>query len=178
MRKGRIGFIKLEFLTVQERLLLGGILIALIWGGIGVFLSSRSRPQEAGDTSSLYRQLLDSLGDETSRGKSPPELTVPSGEESSPGLTASSLAEPPPVYLTRPPAEPGPIRETVPEKININRADKETLIKLPGVGPATARRIIDYRRRHGSFPSWKSLKKVKGIGEKKAARLKEYVTFY
>ncbi len=160
------GFIRLEFLTVRERLLLGGILLALIWGGIGVFHSSRSRPQEAGDTGSLYRQLLDSLGDETL------------GEESPPALIPPPAAEYPPIYLTHPPALAGSVREPVPEKININRADRETLIKLPGVGPATARRIIEFRRRHGSFSSWKSLIKVKGIGPKKIARLKEYVTFY
>ena len=166
MRKGRTSFFRMEFLTAQERLLLGGILIALIWGGIGLFLSSRSRQQEVEDSGSLYRQLLDSLADQTAR------------EESSPALIPSPAAEDPSVYLTHPPAETGPLREAVPGKININTAGRDALIELPGVGPATARRIIEFRRRHGSFSGWKSLMKVKGIGPKKAARLKEYVAFY
>jgi len=160
------GFFRLEFLTAQERLLLGGILIALLWGGIGVLLSSRSRVPAAGDFPSLYRQLAATLEEEAG------------GEEPLPAPAVSPLEGIPPVYLTRPPAAAGVVRETAPEKMTINQADKEALIKLPGVGPATARRIIAYRRRHGSFSSWKSLKKVKGLGDKKVARLKDYVTFY
>jgi competence protein ComEA len=49
-------------------------------------------------------------------------------------------------------------------KININRADRRELTKLPGVGPATARSIIEYREKHGAFPTLDNLTEVSGIG--------------
>lgn len=50
--------------------------------------------------------------------------------------------------------------------ININRADKEMLMMLDGIGEVTAQRIIDYRSENGAFESVEELLDVKGIGEK------------
>lgn len=62
------------------------------------------------------------------------------------------------------------------EKININHADKEELDKLPGVGPAMAAKIIEYREANGSFRAIEDLKKVKGMGEAKFKKLKDKIT--
>ncbi len=51
--------------------------------------------------------------------------------------------------------------------IDINQADKESLITLPGIGDVLASRIIEYREANGKFKSNKELKKVSGIGDKK-----------
>lgn len=56
--------------------------------------------------------------------------------------------------------------------ININTAGLDSLVLLPGVGPKTAQKIVDYRKANGPFQSLGSIKKVKGIGDKK---LKEIV---
>ena len=48
--------------------------------------------------------------------------------------------------------------------IDINRATLDDLITLPGIGPALAQRIIDYRREHGPFRSVEELERVSGIG--------------
>lgn len=61
-------------------------------------------------------------------------------------------------------------------KISINKATYEELITLPGIGPKTAERIIEYRNTYGPFWSLEDIKKVKGIGDKKYAKLKEYIT--
>jgi comEA protein len=61
--------------------------------------------------------------------------------------------------------------------ININEASKEKLEELPGVGAVTASRIIDYRNEFGHFKSLEDLTKVKGIGPKKAAAIKQYISF-
>lgn len=61
-------------------------------------------------------------------------------------------------------------------KISINKATYEELITLPGIGPKTALKIIEYRNTYGSFWSLEDIKKVKGIGDKKYAKLKEYIT--
>ena len=61
-------------------------------------------------------------------------------------------------------------------RVNINTADEKALDTLPGIGPAMARRILDYRQTNGSFQSIEELKKVKGIGEAKFAKLKDKVS--
>ena len=60
-------------------------------------------------------------------------------------------------------------------KININTADEKTLDELPGVGPAMARRIIEYRQTEGMFRTPEDLKKVRGIGESKFEKMKDRV---
>jgi len=62
------------------------------------------------------------------------------------------------------------------DKININTATAEQLIKLPGIGPKTAQKIIAYRQEHGNFPSVEAIKNVKGIGDHKFEALKSYIT--
>lgn len=57
------------------------------------------------------------------------------------------------------------------EKISINRADKNELDKLPGIGPALAERIIEYRQTNGTFSELEELKKVPGIGDAKYKQL-------
>jgi competence protein ComEA len=59
--------------------------------------------------------------------------------------------------------------------VDINRADPATLETLPGIGPATAQRIIAYREAHGPFSAIEELKQVSGIGEKKYAALLEFI---
>ena len=61
-------------------------------------------------------------------------------------------------------------------KISINKATYEELITLPGIGPKTAEKIVEYRNTYGPFWSLEDIKKVKGIGDKKYAKLKEYIT--
>ena len=59
--------------------------------------------------------------------------------------------------------------------ININKATKLELTKLPRVGPAIAQRIIAFRESKGLFKSNDDLKKVKGIGPKTFAKIKPYL---
>ncbi|HSF99577.1 MAG TPA: helix-hairpin-helix domain-containing protein [Vicinamibacterales bacterium] len=60
--------------------------------------------------------------------------------------------------------------------VNINTATAEQLTTLPGVGPATAARIIEYREKNGGFKKIEDLMNVRGIGEKTFLRLKPLVT--
>lgn len=61
-------------------------------------------------------------------------------------------------------------------KISINKATYEELITLPGIGPKTAEKIIEYRNTYGPFWTIEDIKNVKGIGDKKYAKLKECIT--
>ena len=51
--------------------------------------------------------------------------------------------------------------------IDINTADERTLESLPGIGPATARKIVSHREKHGPFRRAEHLLLVDGISEKK-----------
>lgn len=59
--------------------------------------------------------------------------------------------------------------------VNINTADLQALDALPGIGPSTAQKIIDYRETEGAFQDIADLKKIKGIGEAKFAKLKDKI---
>jgi competence protein ComEA len=60
--------------------------------------------------------------------------------------------------------------------VNLNTATHDELVALPGIGPAKARAILDYRAQHGGFKSAEELKDVKGIGAKRYEKLKAEVT--
>lgn len=62
-----------------------------------------------------------------------------------------------------------------PGSISLNTATMADLDRLPGVGPATAGKILDYRRSHGGFTSVDEVLAVKGIGPKKLAAMREFL---
>lgn len=62
------------------------------------------------------------------------------------------------------------------EFISLNSATMEQLESLPGVGPAMAARIIEYRESIGSFSDLTQLKDVSGIGDKLYAKISQALT--
>lgn len=60
-------------------------------------------------------------------------------------------------------------------KININTADLKQLDDIPGVGEATANKILSYRDENGEFKSIEEIKNVNGIGEKKFENMKDLI---
>ena len=60
--------------------------------------------------------------------------------------------------------------------VNINTADAAALGLLPGVGPSTAGRIVEFRTENGKFEAATDLMLVRGIGERSFERMRSYVT--
>jgi competence protein ComEA len=73
-------------------------------------------------------------------------------------------------------APSGPASSAAPgAPISLTSATAEQLDTLPGVGPATAEKILAYRDEHGGFGSIDDLANVPGIGDKRLATLKDLV---
>ncbi len=62
-------------------------------------------------------------------------------------------------------------------RIDVNRADRDTLTLLPGIAQGKAQRVIDTRQSHGPFHQTRDLLQVPMIGEKTAAALDPWVRF-
>jgi competence protein ComEA len=60
--------------------------------------------------------------------------------------------------------------------INLNTATLEQLDSLPGVGPAIAQRIIDYRESVGGFKTVEEITQVSGIGDATLAKIRDLIT--
>jgi competence ComEA-like helix-hairpin-helix protein len=72
--------------------------------------------------------------------------------------------------LPEPPPPPGPAA-----RVNLNTANAAALDALPGIGPARAASIVQYRARHGPFQTVEDLGQVPGIGAAAVARLRDQV---
>jgi len=79
-----------------------------------------------------------------------------------------------PVILEDPAATEAPVVST--ELININFASQAELESLPGIGPTTAQKIIQYREQNGSFLTIEDIINVPGIGPGTYERIKDLIT--
>jgi len=66
--------------------------------------------------------------------------------------------------------------EALYEKVDLNRASVEELVRIPYIGEYTARNIVEYRRDHGRFYAVEDVKNVKGIKEKNYAKFFSFLT--
>ena len=61
------------------------------------------------------------------------------------------------------------------EKININTATQTELETLPGIGPSTSLKIVNYREENGKFKTIEDIKEVSGIGDAKYENIKDLI---
>jgi len=71
-----------------------------------------------------------------------------------------------PAGKKKPPARP----------VNINTANSEELQQVPGIGPATAAKILQMRKSYGAFKSVDDLLAIRGLGEKRLDKMRKYLT--
>lgn len=60
--------------------------------------------------------------------------------------------------------------------VNINTAASEELQQVPGIGPATAEKILQMRKSYGLFKSVDDLLAIRGIGKKRLDKMRKYLT--
>src|ERR1700751_830983 len=60
--------------------------------------------------------------------------------------------------------------------ININSASSDELQQVPGIGPATAEKILQMRKSYGAFKSVDDLLSIKGLGKKRLEKMRKYLT--
>lgn len=124
-------------------------------------------------------------GDTTAIGMAAPledadQLIVPARRAAAtPPPQGGSLTPPtvPPPGTAGQPAAPTPTASTSPAgPVNINTAGVADLDALPGIGPAIAQRVIDYREANGPFQTVEELAEVRGISEAMVAELRPLIT--
>jgi len=60
--------------------------------------------------------------------------------------------------------------------VNINTATSEELQQVPGIGPATAQKILQMRKSYGAFKSVDDLLAIRGLGAKRLEKMRKYLT--
>jgi competence protein ComEA len=60
--------------------------------------------------------------------------------------------------------------------VNINAATSEELQQVPGIGPATAEKILQMRKSYGAFKSVDDLLAIRGLGAKRLEKMRKYLT--
>jgi competence protein ComEA len=118
------------------------------------------------------------LAKETAK-KVPPAKPATTAESKAPQPTTSAIPQPtgskkdkatPSTSTTR-----ASNRLAPGQKININTATAEELDRLPGIGPAKSKAIIDYRNQNGNFKTIEDIQKVKGIKAGGFEKLTDYI---
>jgi competence protein ComEA len=147
-------------------------------GGVmnpGVYaLSLESRVQDAVQAAGgLAPDAMDSSLNLAARLKDGEQLVIPTMRPTLPPIPSTIQAETGGTRFQAPLTTDLPIQDG---KININLASLEELETLPGIGPVTAQKIIDYRQANGPFQTLEAIMDVSGIGPATFERIKDLIT--
>ena len=100
-----------------------------------------------------------------------PEMPAVPATPTMPGKPVLPTTPATPTMPAKPAMPSAPASPSAAAAIDINSADATQLESLPGIGPAKAKAIVDYRTQNGPFQSTADLEKVPGIGPKSMQQL-------
>lgn len=168
-------FFLIEKLEIKrsERIAVSGLLILLVMlSGVQTFLNPEPNYDE-----DEYRKLEQIFREKSQAIQSEKDLIMARYEpdEEIP-VAVSVTGDRAPEIMEPDTTEKEPPADDFGEMININTANSEKLQELPGIGPAYAGRIVTWRDKNGSFTSKDQLLEIKGIGEKRLAKIKPLIT--
>lgn len=163
----------------RHRNIIGAVLLLLIVISSGFLLWREGRWKPAMDSKvELLENEIDQL---KSAKQSTPSATEVSAAELIEQSQAPAAAEPVAASVPTPTMAPKqssssgkPALPATP--INLNTASAYELTALPGVGEATAQKIINYRESHGGFKTIEEIKNVKGIGDATFNKMKANIS--
>jgi competence protein ComEA len=165
--------------------------------GIGPVLAQRiveGRPYKTladlGKVKGLSQAKLDAIKDGLTFGSAPTPAKETAKKEKTAKPTPTADSKAPQQATSAPAQQTGPKKDQVApltstgrasgsltsgQKININKATAEELDRLPGIGPAKAKAIMDYRDKNGSFKTIEDIQKVKGIKAGEFSKLADLI---
>lgn len=157
--------------------------MALLGGGVRVARSAGTEPPPAAARAALAHQIgrADSARRAGIKERSAARRTASAARR--PGTRAASRAsaQSPLMELAAPTPAPDAmaLRQGPPSAglVDLDRADAASMERLPRIGPALARRILEDRQRNGAFGGLDGLQRVRGIGPALARTLAPHVTF-
>ena len=157
------------------QLLVGIVLVIIILTGAGILIFWQRQASSNADTATIKKGDLEALQSEIADLKRrtadlSSHLTA-AQEEGGLKITQETIKT-----QTSTSASGKVAGASIEGVININTASAAELDKLPGIGPAYAGRIIDYRQAYGGFKSIEEIVNVKGIGPKTFDKIKDYIT--
>lgn len=155
-------------LTKQEMIIIGFLLLVFVTGVILRLLSWS--PQYTIDYSSRDKIFKEKIKSAYTKLPSTELTTLQKEKLIAMNILTDSL------LLVYQQTQTNSKQHTLDRKININTAYSSDLVLLPGVGKVMAERITEFREERGRFNRIEDLMRVKGIGEKKFEKLKNYIT--
>ena len=91
-------------------------------------------------------------------------------------MAALSAGQNSPASSAAPPSRTAATPVAATAAVNLNTASSSELASLPGIGPKTAERILEYRQKNGPFKKLEELMNVRGLGEKTFLKLRPQLT--
>ena len=161
-----------EFLEKYRFYIGGTLLVAIVLGGAILLWRENYWKPGLEDRISSYESRISELEEEVSNieiGNTADSVTAETPSEPTAETGEVAGAEAPTTTTTTKTVTPV-------GKINLNTASATQLDTLPGIGPAYAGRIIDYRNANGGFKTIEEVQNVKGIGPKTFDKMKDMIS--